>query len=122
MVVLQGGVDAAAETCGEGLIVDEEFFLGWMMEGLVFGVEGNAGNDEMDVGMVLDLAAPDVQEAGEAKAGSEVFGGGDVLKGGGALAQDERIEDLGVVRFSITGVSHKAVGRQPAPASAYRPA
>lgn len=94
VVVLERGVEAAAEAGGEGLIVDEELFLGGMMEGLVFGVEGDAGNDEVDVGMVLDLAAPGMQDAGEAESCAVVFGGGDVLEGGGALAQEERIEDF----------------------------
>ena len=54
------------------------------------------GNDEVDVRMVFDLAAPGVQDAGEAEFRALVFGGADVLEGGGALAQDERIEDLGM--------------------------
>ena len=96
VLVFQGAVDAAAEALGDGPVVDEELVFGGMMEGLVFGVEGGCGNDEVNVGMVLDLAAPGVQDAGEAESGSVVFGGADVLKGGGALAQDERIEDFGV--------------------------
>lgn len=86
VLVLESGVDAAAESLGEGPIVDEELFLGGMMKGVVLGMEGDAGNDEMNVGMVLDLAAPGVQDAGEAEAGSVVLGGADVLEGGGALA------------------------------------
>ena len=96
VVVLQRGMDTTAEAGGKGLIVNEECVFGRVMKGLVFGVEGDAGNDEVDVGVVLDLAAPGVQDAGEAEAGSVMFGGGDVLKGGGALAQDEWIEDLGM--------------------------
>ncbi len=96
MVVLQGAVDAAAETGGEGLVVDEELVLGWMMEGFVFGMEGDAGNDEVGVRMMLDLTSPGMQHAGEAEAGSAMLGGGDVLEGGGALAQDERVEDFGM--------------------------
>ena len=94
--VLEGGVQAAAEARGEGLIVDEEAVAGGAMEGFVFGVEGGGGNDEVDVGMVLDLAAPGVQHAGEAEPGSAGLGGGDVLEGGGALAQEEWIEDFGM--------------------------
>ena len=96
MLVFQGALDAAAEALGEGSIVDEELVLGGMMEGLVFGVEGGSGNDEVNVGMMLDLAAPGVQDAGEAEFRAVVFGGADVLEGGGALAQDERIEDFGL--------------------------
>lgn len=96
VLVFQGAMDAAAEALGEGAVVDEEGVLGGMMEGVVFGMEGGGGDDEVDVGMVLDLAAPGVEDAGEAEPGSVVFGGADVLKGGGALAQDERIEDFGL--------------------------
>ena len=96
VLVFQGAVDAAAEALGEGLVVNEELVFGGMMEGLVFGVEGGSGNDEVDVGMVLDLAAPGVQDAGEAEAGAFVLGGGDVLEGGGALAQEQWIEDFGM--------------------------
>ena len=32
------------------------------------GWKASAGNDDVDVGMVLDLAAPGVQDAGEAEA------------------------------------------------------
>jgi hypothetical protein len=67
-----------------------------MMKGVVFGMEGDARNDEVDVGMVLDLAAPGVLDAGEAEAGSLVFGGADVLEGGGALAKEEWIEGFGM--------------------------
>lgn len=94
--VFEGGVDAAAESLGEGPIVDEELFLGGMMEGVVFGVEGDAGYDEMDVGVVLDLAAPGVEDAGETESRAVVLGGADVLEGGGALFEKDRIEDLGM--------------------------
>lgn len=59
-------------------------------------MEGNAGNDEVDVGMVLDFAAPGVEDTGEAEFRAVVFGGADVLEGGGALAQEEWIEDFGM--------------------------
>ena len=88
---LEGVVDEAAEPLCEGGVVDEELFLGGMMKGVVLGMVGVAGNDEMDVGMVLDLAAPGVQDAGEAESGTLVFGGADVLEGGGALLEEDRI-------------------------------
>lgn len=94
VLVFEGGVDATAEAGGEGLVVDEEFVFGWMVEGVVFGMEGDAGDDEVDVGVVLDLAAPGVEDTGEAEAGSLVLGGADVLEGGGALFEEDGIEDL----------------------------
>lgn len=94
MLVLESAVDPAAETPGERTVVDEEAFPGGAVEGLVFGMEGGGGNDQVDMGMVLDLPAPGVQDAGEAELGPAGLGGADVLKGGGALAEDERIEDF----------------------------
>ena len=96
VLVFEGAVEAAAESLGEGSVVDEELVFGGMMEGKAFGVEGDARNDEVDVGMVLDFAAPGVKDAGEAESGSLVLGGADVLEGGGALAKEEWIEDFGM--------------------------
>ena len=110
VVVLQGGVEAAAEAGGQGLIVDEEAVLGGAMEGFANGMEGGGGNDEVDVGMVLDLAAPGVEDAGEAELGTVVFGGADVLEGGGALAQEERIENLGMDEAEVAQFFGKGEG------------
>ena len=85
VLVFEDAVDAAAEAGGERLIVDEELVFGRMMKGVVLGMEGNSGNDNVNVGMMLDLAAPGVEDAGEAEFGTVVFGGADVLEGGGAL-------------------------------------
>jgi hypothetical protein len=96
MLVFQGAVDAAAEALGDGAVVNEEAVFGGMMESLVFGMEGDCGDDEMDMGVMLDLATPGVQDAGGAESGPVVFGGADVLEGGRTLAQDERVEDFGL--------------------------
>jgi hypothetical protein len=96
MLVFEGVVDPTAKAGGERLVVDEEAFAGGSMEGFVFGVKGGGGNDEVDVGVVLDLAAPGVQDAGESEFGSAGLGGADVLEGGGALAENEWIENLGM--------------------------
>ncbi len=68
----------------------------------MFGVEGNTGHDEVDVGVMLDLAAPGMKDAGEAKLGSVDLGGTDVLEGGGALAKDEWVEDFRVKQTKDT--------------------
>jgi hypothetical protein len=96
VLVFEGGVDATAEAGGEGLVVDEECVFGWMVEGVVFGMEGDAGDDEVDVGMVLDLAAPGVQDADGAESGALVLGGAEVLEGGGALFEEDGVEDFGM--------------------------
>ena len=57
----EGALDKAAEAGGEGLVVNEEIFgLFGAVEGLVFWVEGDGGDDTVDVGMVLGLATPGV--------------------------------------------------------------
>ena len=96
VVVLEGAVNQAAEAGGEGLIVDEEVVFGGAMEGFVFGVEGGGGNDGVDVGVVLDLAAPSMKDASEAEFGSAGLGGADVLEGGGALLEEDGVEALGM--------------------------
>lgn len=102
MVVLEGAMDTAAEALGKRTVVDEEAILGRAMEGLVLGMEGGCGDDEVDVRVVLDLPTPSVEHAGEAELGPAGLGGADVLEGGGALAQEERIEDLGMAQTERT--------------------
>ena len=43
---------------------------------------------------------PGVEDTGEAELGAAGLGGGDVLEGGGALLEEERIEDLGMKQAS----------------------
>jgi len=113
-------VDKTAEARRERLIVDEKIVFFWIDEGFGFGMEGNAGNDEMNVRVMLDLAAPGVQHAGETESRAMIFGGGDVLEGGGALAQDERIEDFGMnqaegAQFRRQGEGDHEVGHRQEP-------
>ena len=96
VIVFEGGMEPAAEAICKGMIVDEEVFLGGTVQGFVFGMKCGGGDDVMNVRVVLDLTAPGVQHAGEAKARAAGLGGGDVLKGGGALTQEERIENFGM--------------------------
>ncbi len=96
----EGALDEAAEAGGEGQVVDEEIFgFFGAMEGFVFWIEGDGGDDDVDVGMVLGLAAPGVEDGGEVE--NEVvvfeFGAGDVMQGGGAAFEEEVVEDFGLV-------------------------
>lgn len=69
------------------------------MKGLVFWVQGDGGNGDVDVGMVLGLAAPGVKDGGKVKLQLIVFefGPGDVMQGGGAAFEKEMVKDLGLV-------------------------
>ena len=51
----------------------------WAVKSAAFGVVGGGGNDEVDVGVVLDLPTPGVEDTGEAESGSAGLGGADVL-------------------------------------------
>ena len=92
---------------GEGLDGEEEISTGWM-PGVVLGRDGSSGDDIVDVGVVVELAAPGVKDAPEAREiPSHVLGissqGGHGLRRGcehsivrGALvAADEGVELLG---------------------------
>lgn len=93
MLVLEGLAHEIAEALGKGAVVNEE--------GVVFGVDelffarmpGEGGNDAVDVGVVLELASPGVEDAGEACDAAVGFGGDDVAQGLGALLEN------GVVKF-----------------------
>jgi hypothetical protein len=102
VLVFQRAVDQTAEALSKRVVVDEEAVFGGVMERLVFGMEGDCGNDEMDMGVMLDLAAPGVQNAGEAESGTLMFGSADVPEGGRTLAQDERVEDFGLRIFQTS--------------------
>lgn len=86
MIVLQGGLKAAAESRSKRAVVNKEVVFGGMDEGSGGGIESNGGDDEMNVRMVLDLTPPGVKHADEASARAMVVGGDEVLEGGGAFA------------------------------------
>lgn len=100
VLALEGALDETAEAGGEGTVVDEEIVgLFGAMEALVFRVKGDGGNDDVDVGMVLGLAAPGVEDGGEVKLKLIVFelGTGNVMQGGGAAFEEKMVEDSGLV-------------------------
>ena len=68
MPALEGGVNEGAEAVGQGAEWDEELTgLSWVNEALGFGIKGDGGNDAVDVGMVLHLTPPSMENGGEAK-------------------------------------------------------
>lgn len=96
MLVLQGTLHAAAKALGDRAEVDEEGIFGRMNQTAAHWIPGNAGNDEVDVRVMLDLAAPGMEHTCDAGTATAGLGGGDVLKRGSAFTQDELIEDFGI--------------------------
>ena len=87
VLVFEGGLDEAAEPGGEGVVVDEEVFgVLWADEFVVFLVERDGGHDAVNVGVVLHLARPGVEDAGDAEFAVWCFefGPRDVVEGLGA--------------------------------------
>lgn len=94
VLVFEGAEDAAAEALGERAIVDEEVVLLRIDELACFWMVGNGGDDEVEVGMVLDLPPPGVQDAGKSAAGSLIVGGDDITQCSGTFPQEEIVEDI----------------------------
>ena len=97
----EGAVDEASKTGGEGVVVDEELaWVFWAVEALVFWVEGDGRNDDVDVRVVLGSASPCVKNGGEVE--DEVlvfeFGSGDVVEGLGAGFEEEAVEFFWTVK------------------------
>ena len=94
MVVPERAVHAAAEALGERAEVDEELVVGGLDELVGCGVEGDAGEDDVDVGMVADFPVPGVEHAGVAAFRAVVFRRDDIGEGSGAFPQDQGVEDV----------------------------
>lgn len=80
-------MDEGAKAVGKGVVVDEEVAgLFRVDELVVFGIVSDGRDDAVDVGVVLHLAAPGMEDGGdaEAEAGGFELGSGDVVEGGGA--------------------------------------
>ena len=96
VMVPQRAVETAAESLGKWLVVDEKSVFLRVDELAGIGPEGNGGDDDVDVGVVLDLASPSMKDASESAPGSLVFGGNDITQGSCAFAQDEVVDDCRV--------------------------
>ena len=94
MGVSEGEVETAAEPVGQRMIVHQEAFFGRMDESVALGGKSHRRNDEVDVGMMLHLASPGVEDAGEAGAASLGLGGDDIGQCARALAEHEIVENL----------------------------
>ena len=115
VVGFEGALDEAAEAGGEGQVVDEEFFgVFEAMEGLVFWIKGDGGNDDVGVGMVLGLATPGVENGGEVELKVLVFefGAGDVMQGLSAAFEEEVVECFGLVEAAGAELRRDGEGRR----------
>lgn len=106
VMFLQALVHEVAEACGEGAVVEEEVLVFGVDEEVFVRMPGEGGHDAVDVGVVLELASPGVEDAGEAGLWAIAlatayeatvgFGGGDIAQGLGAGLEDGVIEFFGM--------------------------
>jgi len=94
VMLLQGGPNPASEPRRERLVVDQKSGLVRVGENLCFGIKRQRRNDAMNMGVVLHLAAPGMEDGGEPATSSLVFGGDDIGEGPGAFAEDEIVDRL----------------------------
>lgn len=85
-----------AETRGEWRVVNEERFILGIDEEFLIRLPCEGGNDAVDVRMVLELASPGVEDAGEAGLTASGFGGDHIAQGGGALLEEGVVEFFGM--------------------------
>lgn len=93
MLVLKSLAHEVAETRSERRVVNEESFILGMDELFFIRLPCQCRNDAVDVRMVLELASPGVEDAGEAGLAANSFGRDHIAQGDGALFED------GVVKF-----------------------
>lgn len=73
MLVLKSLAHEVAETRSERRVVNDESFILGMDELFFIWLPCECGNDAVDVRMVLELASPGVEHAGEAGLAAMVF-------------------------------------------------
>jgi hypothetical protein len=101
MLDFEGALYEATEAGGEGREVEEEVAgLGRVNEAVLLRIVGDGGDDVVDVGVVLHLATPGVEDARDAEfeAGGFEFGGGDVVEGLSAALEEKAVEFLGAMK------------------------
>jgi len=101
VIVLEGEAHEVAEALGEGAVMDEEVLVFGVDEVFPPGVPGGGGDDAVDVRVVLELATPSVQDAGEAGDSAPGLGGDDVTQGVGALLEEGVVKFLGTKWGSV---------------------
>lgn len=113
-------VDAAAEAGGERAVVDEEVCVFRSMKCGIGRMESEGGNDEMDVGVVLHLAPPGVEDGDAGGVVPLCLRRDDIAEGMGGLAQQKivefpRVPGTGGAEFPGNGEGDHEVGRREEP-------
>lgn len=96
MLALESLAHEVAETRGERCVVNEEGFILGIDEAFFIRLPCECRNDAVDVRMVLELASPGVEDAGEAGLAANSFGSDHIAQGVGALFEDGVVEFFGM--------------------------
>ena len=117
MLVLESLAHEVTESRGERCEVNEESFILGMDELFFIWLPCECGNDAMDVRMVLELATPCVQHAGEAGLTAMRFGRDHIAQSVSALFEDGVVEffgmsEAGLAQFCGDGEGHHEVGNR----------
>ena len=88
------GLEAIAEPCCERSEVHEKRVFLRTNELVLTRGESNGGNNAVNVGMVLHLTSPGVEDGGEPRGSSLMFGGDDIGKRPGAFTENEIVDRL----------------------------
>lgn len=102
MLALKSLAHEVAETRCERRVVNEESFILGMDEEFFIRLPCECGNDAVDVRMVLELASPGVENAGETSLATSGLRGDDIAQGVCALFEDGVVEFFGM---SETGLA-----------------
>lgn len=109
---LKGAAQSAAKAMGERTVVNEEFVIRWLNQLAGLGVQGDRGHDEMNMGMMLKLASPGVQNTDEPSPRPVKFRREEILQGTRALAQQQVVEKGGMSKTEGTELGRKGKGNQ----------
>src|ERR1044071_1865516 len=94
ILMVEGVADFGAENCGEGVTRNEEAGMGGLAPGLVLVRHSAGGGEEMDVGVVGEIARPGMKHRQDAELGTDPLRiVGEMLKSRCGLAQEQVVDD-----------------------------
>ena len=92
VLLLECGLKAISEPCRERPEVNKKSVFVRTNELVPSGGQSNGGNNAVDVGMVLHLTSPGVEDGRESRGSALVLGGDDIGKRPGAFTQKDVVE------------------------------